>query len=104
MVQTELAYEIEDSLPAKSRYYKSSTPLVAVVKYIQHLKRTNSQTVIHQQSDITDCGFCVRSDPYFLYFIAKMCVKTGLYIDLAIQSLYEYMQHLTYYRHFDPNY
>ena len=47
-----------------------------------------------------DFGFCVYSDPSFLYKIAKMCYKNGFFIDMAIHSLYVYKQVMSYYRNF----
>jgi hypothetical protein len=43
-VQSDLAYEREDvSQQVTNRYYKSATPLIAVIKYLEHLKRVNNQ-------------------------------------------------------------
>jgi len=86
-----------------NRYYKSATPLIAVIKYLQHLKRVNNQTQDESLDfmKIKDFGFCVRSCPDFLLSVAKICLKLNQYIDLAVQCLLEYHQSLAYYKGFD---
>jgi hypothetical protein len=87
--QTELAYAAEEiskqinekitSSYTPRKYYKSSTPLIAVIKYLAHLRRVNMGAAYIEEplipSTVRDTGFCVRSDPTFLYKIAKMCLQ-----------------------------
>ena len=75
--QVELAYATEQ-VQLRSKYYKSSTPLLAVAQY---LKRFNKDETLF--THVKDPGFCVRSNPKFLYLIAKMCYQKGAFIDLA---------------------
>jgi len=78
--QVDLAYNSE-----ARKYYKSSTPMLAVAKYLKRFNKDESfQT-------FKDPGFCVRSSPKFLYLVAKMCYQKGAFIDLASQCLYIYM-------------
>lgn len=75
--QTDLAYLAEENEPTHEKlYYKSSTPLIAVIKYLKHLRRMNNddkQTTNVEPRLVDDTGFCVRSNPDFLYQIAKIC-------------------------------
>ena len=98
--QTDLVYlnaEENNSIAATQPYYKSSTPLIAVIKYLQNKR----QDVKEPNKCVNDIGFCVRSDPAFLYQIAKMCLEHNMFIDLAVQSLHLYWQGMSYYRHFN---
>ena len=51
---------------------------------------------------ITDFGFTVNSNVSYLYYIAKFCYHAGMFIDLAISSLYMYLSMMTYYKEWDP--
>ena len=45
-----------------------------------------------------DTGFSVYSDPKFLYLIGKICAKSKILPDLSLQSFYDYLLILTYYK------
>lgn len=95
--QTELAYlAAEESKPLtlsgqsqssasahSSQYYKSSTPLIAVIKYLEQ-KRGQAYADQVKPAAVKDPGFCVRSEPKFLFLIAKMCFENKCFIDLAV--------------------
>jgi hypothetical protein len=49
---------------------------------------------------IRDPGFCVRSSPEFLLLVGKICLKQRIFVDLAVQSLFEYLQYLQYNKNF----
>lgn len=49
---------------------------------MQHLRSDLEADV--EASFVQDTGFCVRSNPKFLYLITKMCCARGIFIDLAI--------------------
>lgn len=51
---------------------------------------------------MNDFGFCIYSDPTWLFVIAKMCVKWKVYIDLAVHCVQLYLQIVNYYKHFYP--
>lgn len=75
------------------------------MRYIKHLKREEGNTDVTdhiQHASVKDDGFCVRSCPDFLYQIAKICYKAGLFIDLAVQSLLQYHTIVSYYKNFTP--
>ena len=36
---------------------------------------------------VKDSGFCVRSDAQFLYKIAKICLLSNMFVDLAVLCL-----------------
>lgn len=72
--------------------------MIAVVKYLQSIRP--SQPEVLPQS-VKDSGFCVRSDPSFLYKIAKICLDNSIFIDLAVQCLFRYSQVMSYYRNFN---
>lgn len=42
----------------------------------------------------------MRSCPDFLLLIGKICLKQGICVDLAVQSLNEYLQYLLYNKNF----
>ena len=74
-------------------YYRSSTPLIAVIKYLSDLQ--NSAPLVMPET-VRDPGFTVNSDPAFLYLIAKMCLQAGIYVDLACQCLHQYLALVSY--------
>lgn len=59
-------------------------------------ERTTEFEAIHEY--MKDTGFSVYSDPKFLYLIGKICVKSKQYSRLALQSFYDYLMILTYYK------
>lgn len=83
-------------------YYRSSTPLICVIKYLQHIRRLNSaeECIEVLPEAVNDFGFCIYSDPSWLFIIAKMCVKWNVYIDLAVHCVQLFLQMVNYYKHF----
>ena len=77
--QIDLAQNACDGTLNRAKYYKSSTPIVTIISYLRRFSKNRDTYVA-----VKDPGFCVRSNPKFLYLIAKMCYKKGAYVDLAV--------------------
>eukprot|EP00352_Strombidinopsis_acuminata_P003844 CAMPEP_0176398604 /NCGR_PEP_ID=MMETSP0126-20121128/46054_1 /TAXON_ID=141414 ORGANISM="Strombidinopsis acuminatum, Strain SPMC142" /NCGR_SAMPLE_ID=MMETSP0126 /ASSEMBLY_ACC=CAM_ASM_000229 /LENGTH=77 /DNA_ID=CAMNT_0017773607 /DNA_START=560 /DNA_END=789 /DNA_ORIENTATION=+ len=53
-----------------------------------------------EEAMMQDTKFCVYSDPTFLYVLGKACIQNKCYIDLALQSLQDYVMIAFYFRAF----
>ena len=81
---------------------RSLTPLITVVKIVQELN-PSERRIPQDASEVTtkDVGFSVQSNPDYLLEIAKICLDSKCYQDLALQCLKEYISILNYYKEFN---
>lgn len=98
---------MKDGLPSLAigrRFYKSSTPLIVVIKYLQALRRLGfNQDEQILPPTVKDSGFCVSSDPKFLQLIVKLCLRWKVFLDLAVHCSHIYQQYTSYNKNFNPD-